>query len=448
MADAYEKGSLSLLGTVAMGTGVMIGAGIFALTGQVAEYAGSLFPLAFVVAAIISGFSAYTYIKVSNKYPSAGGIAMILKKAYGPATITGAAALMMAFSMIINESLVARTFGTYTLQLFDVADDSLLVPLLAVGLIFAAFLVNLAGNSVIGSVSKITAVLKVGGILTFAFVALWAAGFAFQPAVGGIGAQASPGGFLAAVALAILAYKGFTTITNSGDEVEDPKRNVGRAIILSLAICVVVYLMVSYAVGSSLSIEEIVKAKDYALAEAARPALGQAGVWFTVAIAIIATASGLLASIFAVSRMLAMLTDMELIPHSHFGMPGSIQKHTLVYTVVAAALLAVFFDLSRIASLGAIFYLVMDILIHWGVLRHLREDVGASAIILILAIVFDAVVLIAFFFIKGGSDPLIIAISLGAIALIFGFEKLFLSRFRKDADGASASHSSHKETSS
>lgn len=96
MADAYEKGSLSLLGTVAMGTGVMIGAGIFALTGQVAEYAGSLFPLAFVVAAIISGFSAYTYIKVSNKYPSAGGIAMILKKAYGPATITGAAALMMA----------------------------------------------------------------------------------------------------------------------------------------------------------------------------------------------------------------------------------------------------------------------------------------------------------------------------------------------------------------
>jgi len=53
----YEKGSLSLTGAVAMGTGVMIGAGIFALTGQVAEFAGRLFPLAFVIAAIISGFS-------------------------------------------------------------------------------------------------------------------------------------------------------------------------------------------------------------------------------------------------------------------------------------------------------------------------------------------------------------------------------------------------------
>ena len=62
----YSKGSLSLLGTIAMGTGVMIGAGIFALTGQVAELAGGLFPIAFIVAAVISGFSAYSYIKVAN----------------------------------------------------------------------------------------------------------------------------------------------------------------------------------------------------------------------------------------------------------------------------------------------------------------------------------------------------------------------------------------------
>ena len=73
----YKKDSLSLVGAVSLGTGVMIGAGIFALLGQVAELSGSLFPLAFVVGAIISGFSAYSYIKVSNKYPSAGGIAMI-----------------------------------------------------------------------------------------------------------------------------------------------------------------------------------------------------------------------------------------------------------------------------------------------------------------------------------------------------------------------------------
>lgn len=432
MSDHYKSGSLSLMATVAMGTGVMIGAGIFALTGQVAEYAGPLFPAAFLLAAIISGFSAYTYIKVTSKYPSAGGIAMILQKAYGKTMMTGASALLMAFSMIINESLVARTFGTYTLQLFDAENLDWLVPVLAVGLIVVAFLINIAGNRLIGAVSKVTAVVKILGILGFATAALWAAGWSFEPAAGGVVDDTSATGFLAGVALAILAYKGFTTITNSGDEVVDPHKNVGRAIMISLGICVVVYMLVAFGVGSTLTVEEIVRAKDYSLAEAARPALGDYGVWFTVAIAIVATSSGLLASVFAVSRMLAMLTDMDIIPHRHFGMPGGIQKHTLVYTVVLAAFLAAFFDLSRIASLGAIYYLVMDIAIHWGVWRHLKADVDARAWVLATAIVLDALALAAFIAIKGGADPLIVIIAVSSIVAIFGFERYYLAQKRGD----------------
>lgn len=434
MKSHYEASSLSLAATVAMGTGVMIGAGIFALTGQVAEYAGTLFPLAFFLAAVISGFSAYTYIRVTAKYPSAGGIAMILKKAYGKTMMTGACALLMAISMVINESLVARTFATYTLQLFDIDDGGGWVPVLAVGLIAVAFLVNIAGNQFIGWISKVTAVVKILGIVAFAGAAMWASGWSFRPTNDGLIDDTSATGFFAAVALAILAYKGFTTITNSGGEVVDPHKNVGRAIMISLAICLVVYMLVAFGVGSSLSIEEIVRAKDFSLAEASRPALGDAGVGFTVAIAIVATASGLLASIFAVSRMLAMLTDMNIIPHRHFGMPGDIQKHTLVYTVVLAAVLAAFFDLSRIASLGAIFYLVMDIAVHWGVLRHLRHEVEARAWVLVTAITLDAGALIAFLVIKGTSDPTIVVIAVAAIALVFGFEHYFLAR-RRDGNG-------------
>lgn len=414
-----------------MGTGVMIGAGIFALTGQVAEFAGSLFPAAFFVAAIISAFSAYTYIKVSSRYPSAGGIAMILHKAYGHSVTTGACAMLMAFSMVINESLVARTFGTYTAQLFQADQRSFLVPGLAVSLIVFVFLLNLAGNKYIGAVSKLAAILKVGGILAFAGAGLWASGISFEAASSGSG-DYTAGGFLAGVALAILAYKGFTTITNSGGEVKNPTRNVGRAIMISLGVCLIVYLAVVFAVGSSLSIDEIVAAKDYSLAEAARPTLGENGVVFTVVIAIIATASGVLASVFAVSRMLAMLTEMKLIPHSHFGMPGRIQQHTLVYTVVLAALLAVFFDLSRIASLGAIFYLVMDIAIHWGVFRRLRRDVDARGWILISAIVLDAIVLGAFVWIKAAIDPLIVWAGAAGIIAIFAIEGLYLRRARNE----------------
>ncbi len=98
----YRAGSLSLTGAVAMGTGVMIGAGIFALTGQVAELAGDLLPFAFLAAAIITAFSAYSYVRLANAYPSAGGIAMFLEKAYGKSMITPACALLMSFSMVIK----------------------------------------------------------------------------------------------------------------------------------------------------------------------------------------------------------------------------------------------------------------------------------------------------------------------------------------------------------
>ena len=430
MPAQYEQNSLSLAGSVAMGTGVMIGAGIFALTGQVAEHAGPLFPLAFLLAAIISGFSAYSYIRVAGTHPSAGGIAMILKQAYGASAITGAAALLMAASMVLNESLVARTFGTYTLRLLGVEDDGILVPVLAMGLLVFAFLVNISGNQLIGNLSKVTAALKVGGILLFALATLWAAGFSFAAAEAGVARGSSAGGFLAGVAIAILAYKGFTTITNSGDELIDPERNVGRAIVISLGTCLTVYLLVSWAVGSTLTIPEIVKARDYSLAEAARPAFGNAGVAFTAGVAILATSSGLIASIFAVSRMLAMLTEMELMPHRHFGMPGDMQRHTLVYTVAAAGLLAVFFDLSRIASLGIIFYLVMDLVVHWGVLRNLREEVGAKIWVLIGAIALDSLVLGTFLVIKGLNDPMIIGVAAAGIALIVAFERLYLNHAR------------------
>src|SRR5690606_34927293 len=201
-------------------------------------------------------------------------------------------------------------------------------------------------------------------------------------------------------------------------------------IVISLAICLVVYLAVCFAVASSLTLDELIVAKDYSLAEAARPAIGGYGMWFTVVIAMTATASGLLASIFAVSRMLAMLTEMKLIPHSHFGMPGDIQKHTLVYTVVIAAVLAAVFDLSRIASLGAIFYLTMDISIHWGVLRHLHKNVGANRVVLGTAIALDVVALAAFLIVKGSSDPLIVVVSVVSIAVVVAFERFYLRRLR------------------
>ncbi len=423
----YTKNSLTLAGAVALGTGVMIGAGIFALTGQMAEMAGALFPFAFLSAAVVVSFSAYSYVKLSNAYPSAGGIAMYLNKAYGKTLPTAFFSLLMYFSMVIAQSFLARTFGAYTLQLFDVSDTGLWIPILGVALIVIAFLLNLSGNRIIEGVASALGVVKIGGIILFGLVGIVVADstdvtFTVWKSNAGIA------GFIGATALGILAFKGFTSITNSGSELKNPHRNVGLAIIISIVLCVVIYSLVGWVVSSNLSLEEIIKTRNYSLAAAARPVTGDLGLWFTVALAMIATAGGIIASIFAVSRMLAMLTEMKLIPHSHLGMPGSIRQHTLVYTVVLGLMLTAFFDITRIAALGIVFYLIMDLAVHWGVLRHLREAVKAQTGILVTAIILDLVVLSGFVWIKLKTDSLVLVVAGTVMLIILLTEFLFLRR--------------------
>ncbi len=113
----------------------------------------------------------------------------------------------MALSMVINESLVARTFETYTLPAFGGYPNSLLVPVLGVGLIVVAYPVNASGTRSVGLFSIVVALLKVGGIALFGAAGLWASGISFEATGRDLGAT----GFVASVALSILAFKDFTT---------------------------------------------------------------------------------------------------------------------------------------------------------------------------------------------------------------------------------------------
>ena len=422
----YKKNSITIIGAIGLGTGVMISAGIFALMGQVAELGGKWFPLIFILGGIVTAFSAYSYIKLSNTFPSAGGIGMYLVKEYGKGTLTAFAALLMALSMVINQSLVARTFGTYTLQLFDAGENSFWIPILGVALLIFAFIVNISGNKFIQSFTSVVSLLKIAGLLIFVGTGLLVANFTFIPAESTAQApDTTIMGFVAAIALTILSFKGFTTITSQGEEIVEPNKNVGRAIIFSIAISLVVYILIAWAVSSNLPLNEIIEKQNYALA-AAEPSLGKLGLWFTVIIAIIATISGIIVSVFSVSRMLAMLTDMKLIPHSHFGMPGNIQRHTLVYTIIVAMVLTVLFDLSRIASMGAILYLIMDMIIHWGLLTKLKQEVNANRFVVSIAFILDGIVLIAFLWVKVKTDILIVIVSIIVMLVTYFGERWFL----------------------
>jgi len=422
-----STGKITLTGAVSMGTGVMIGAGVFALMGQVAQAAGPLFPFAFVAAAVVAGTTGYSYVKLSNTFPSAGGIGKFLNEAYGVGPIAATFTMAMWVSMVLNESLVARTFGTYFARLVGIDTATLWVAGLGVALLIGSFAINAAGNRAVNVTESIMAVVKIGGLVVFAGVGLLVADV---PESGGQGIE-SPAAvsLLGAVAIALLAFKGFTTITNTGGEIERPHRNVGRAIVISIVIVTVVYVAVALAVRGNLSLSEIIDARDYSLAEAARPVFGSVGFRLVAGLAVIATITSVMASMYSTSRMLGMMSDMGEVPEVRLGRRLPFGNPPLVVTTAAAIALTVAFDLTRIAALGAFAYLTLDVVVHWGHWRHLRPETGARAGPLLAAVAFDAIVLgglVAYQLMNDGF--VVVAFAVFAV-VVAGGETFYMRRF-------------------
>ncbi|AUD65441.1 amino acid permease [Tenericutes bacterium MZ-XQ] len=424
--NEQKKNSITLIGAIGLGTGVMISAGIFALLGQIAELSNQWIFLIFLVGAVVTGFSAYSYIKFSQNYPSAGGIGMYLVKAYGKGVFSSVGALMMILSMVINQSLVAKTFGSYTMQIFNGSSDTWVISVLGVGLLIFALIINLLRNSFIQTFTSIMSVIKILGLVLFAAGGLFAARFALKlPEVSEAAESLSFAHYIAATALAVIAFKGFTTITNNGDEIIKPKVNVGRAIMFSIIISLVVYIVVTFGVTANLSVSEIIASKDYALAEAARPVFSGLGLWFTVILAILATITGIIASVFAVSRLIAMLANMQMIPHKKISENIKTQQQTIFYTVGLAIVLTILFDLTRIASLGVFLYLVMDMMIHYGLVVKMKDEIKVNRWIVWSAFILDFVILLGFLYIKISTDLLVVIVAAAIIIALFIIQKLF-----------------------
>ncbi|WP_250445466.1 APC family permease [Actinotalea sp. C106] len=439
-----DDAKLSLVGSVSLGTGVMVGAGIFALVGQVAELAGPWVPHAFLAGGLVAALSSHAYARYSAANPTSGGIAMLLKAAYGPGFIAGSFSLFMYVSMVVAESLLARTFGTYLLRPWDLQDSAVLVPALGVVVIVAAALINIGGVGFVERSANVSAAIKVIGLGALAIAGLVAAGGAsvgdaFTGTTTDDGAGGGVLGVLAATTLCVLAYKGFTTITNQGEDLREPERLLPRSIYLSIALCTGLYLLITLAVTASLEVPQIVEARDYALAAAAEPLFGSWGVNLTILVAVVATISGLLASIYAVSRLYEMLHSMGDVPL----LPISLKRQPVLITATLAILVTVFFDLSQIASMGAILYLTMDIAVQWGVLRRLAPDIGARRWIPAVTIALDAVILTAFVTLQLQRSPAVVLAGVGTAVVILvaqGFVTRHQHRTADDDESAGSEH--------
>ncbi len=311
-ANTPPSGAMSVRGAIFLGVGSMVGAGIFALLGEAGAVAGAAVWLSFALAGIVAGLLGYTVVKLGVRYPSSGGLIAYLIAGFGNGRLVGIASwLGYVAAIVIVGAMVAVSFGSYATSLFIGADagpawDNVFTTLVVLGTLG----INLVGSRIVDRTQ--TAIVVVELVVFAVFIAVTIAdadwsllAFSGYPAFSDI---------VASIALTFFAFLGFSVITFSAGDLADPAYGLPRAMYAALGIAAGLYILISLGVFGTLPVDDVVAYGETAIAEAARPALGEAGFVMMALAALLATTSSVNATLYASGGLTRMLAEVGQFP--------------------------------------------------------------------------------------------------------------------------------------
>ena len=371
----------------------MVGAGIFALLGEAATVAGSAVWLSFLLAGIVSALLGYTVVKLGVRYPSSGGLIAYLIEGFGNGRLVGIASWLGYFAAIVIVcSMVAVAFGSYATSLF-VGDDaaSWWGNVFTSAIVVAMAAINMVGSRVVDRAQSLIVVVLLAVFAVFIAVTLTDIDFGLLAFSG----YPPFSEIIASVALTFFAYLGFSVITFAAGDLRDPARELPKAMYAALGVTTVLYVLISIGVFGTLTVPEAVGYGETAIAEAARPTLGDAGFTMMAVAALLATSSSVNATLYASGGLTGMLAEVRQFP-PFFGRSSPLGPHAgMLITSAIVLVISNLVDLSAIASVGSACSLLIFLLVGMTGYRR-RADTGSVAIVVLAAIAATAVVLLFF----------------------------------------------------
>ena len=365
---------------IALGIGSMVGAGIFALMGEAAALAGSAVWFSFLLAGIIALLTGHSFVELGVRYPTRGGIVEYLVRAYGVGIFSGGCSILYYIAQLIGMTMIAMAFGKFATQLIGIEKNLLLWDkILASGLILVLVFLTMAGSTLIAKVQKLFVMLNLV-ILT---------GFALLLAGQSGGSMPGPGSWPAAspvfgsLALTFFAFTGFAVISNSAGQMENPQRDLPRAMYATILIVLVLYVGVALAVVGSASADELQTSGPMLLIQAARSAFGEIGHYVLLISAVAATITCLNGGLYGVTNITFTLAEKGQLP-SRFMKEVRSSTRGLTISAVLALIMINFLSLTTVASLGGATTLMVYSLVNFGALRLLK-DKGFHRVLVILA---------------------------------------------------------------
>jgi amino acid transporter len=329
---------LSLPWLVFYGVGVTVGAGIFALIGDIIGLAGNHAPWSFAVAGLVAGFTAFSFAALSSAYPRAAGEVIYVKEGIGHAAgrLVGYALLLTA---LMAAAVISLAFAGYVASFSGLPEWVALSGVLALlcGVAIAGVKESVAGAALITALEVGTLLVVIGAGLPAAIGtgALWTV---LAPPT----EAAQWSAVLAGSFLAFFAFIGFENIVNMAEEAEDATRVIPKAVILTLVISIVIYALAA-AVAAAYADRAALVASKAPLAVLFEGTTGQPGA-VIAAMASIAMVNGILVQIVMASRVLYGMAGEGMMP----GLLGRVhpRRQTPVTAIILFTLLVGFLALS------------------------------------------------------------------------------------------------------
>jgi len=370
------KRSLSLTLLVLYGLGTTIGAGIYVLLGKVAGQAGMLSPLSFLLAAIVAAPTALSFGELAARFPRSAGEAVYVEEGFGRPRLSTLVGLAVVFVGLVSCAAIVSGAVGYL-------QNIVAMPFWMGLLLIVAALGLLATWGIAESVTAaaIATLIEIGGLL----VIVWFGREAFEPArMTAALSAASPSvlagaaGVLSGGVLAFYAFIGFEDMVNVSEEVRDTTHAMPRAIVLTLVVTAVLYVMVSWVSVFAIPIDAL-SASAAPMSDLFEHLTGSAGDGFDLLV-VAAVTNGALIQIIMAARVLYGLAQQGWIP-AVFGKVAARTKTPALATAAASGavfVMAVTFPLEGLARTTAFTTLLIFALVNVSLLRVRRRPDGVA----------------------------------------------------------------------
>lgn len=376
--ERHLKRSLSLPLLTLYGLGTTIGAGIYALLGEVVGGAGSYAPISFLLASALAGFSAFSFAELAARFPRSAGEALYVREAFGSPNLSLIVGLLVVLAGIASSATIVNGFLGYFGVFIQMPRESVI-------LILVVLLGSLAGWGITQSALTAAAftVVEAGGLI----LVIWVAGDSLGELPERVGELVPPleitvwTGVLAGSFLAFFAFIGFEDMVNVAEEVKDVSRTMPRAIILTLGITFLLYMMLSVVAVLAVDPDEIgVSAAPLALLYERG---GGASPKIIGLIGIVAIVNGALIQMIMAARVLYGLASQKLLP-APLARIHPVTRTPLVATVLVTVLVLAFALPLRIGILAeatAAITLTVFALVNLALWRIKRRDTGPAGLV-------------------------------------------------------------------